>query len=140
MAQNLHIFLKWHRLVAETSIFILVSGGFGDCMDWKLKSSIALSLEVWCYFIYIPRVYSYNIVNELFKWYVMLTGRLTRENGVFHIAKKGFRTPFFLGEKMLENSDLIFVKDLSDMGQAIQVSTGNYSHVAILFGRFHLPC
>ena len=25
---------------------------------------------------------------------------------------------------MLENGDLIFVKDLSDMGQAIQASTG----------------
>ena len=33
---------------------------------------------------------------------------------------------------MLANGDLIFVKDLSDMGQAIQASTGNYSHVAIL--------
>lgn len=32
---------------------------------------------------------------------------------------------------MLENGDLIFVKDLSDIGQAIQKSTGNYSHVAI---------
>ncbi|WP_449160215.1 YiiX/YebB-like N1pC/P60 family cysteine hydrolase [Streptococcus sp.] len=32
---------------------------------------------------------------------------------------------------MLENGDLIFVKDLSDMGQAIQASTGNYSHLAI---------
>ena len=32
---------------------------------------------------------------------------------------------------MLENGDLIFVKDLSDMGQAIQTSTGNYTHVAI---------
>ena len=32
---------------------------------------------------------------------------------------------------MLENGDLIFVKDLSDIGQAIQASTGNYSHVAI---------
>lgn len=32
---------------------------------------------------------------------------------------------------MLANGDLIFVKDLSDMGQAIQASTGNYSHVAI---------
>ena len=32
---------------------------------------------------------------------------------------------------MLENGDLIFVKDLSDIGQAIQDSTGNYSHVAI---------
>ena len=33
---------------------------------------------------------------------------------------------------MLENGDLIFVKDDSDIGQAIQESTGNYSHVAIL--------
>lgn len=32
---------------------------------------------------------------------------------------------------MLETGDLIFVKDPSDMGQAIQASTGNYSHVAI---------
>ncbi|MFR9374508.1 UDP-N-acetylmuramoylalanyl-D-glutamate--2,6-diaminopimelate ligase, partial [Streptococcus pneumoniae] len=32
---------------------------------------------------------------------------------------------------MLENGDLIFVRDGSDMGQAIQTSTGNYSHVAI---------
>lgn len=32
---------------------------------------------------------------------------------------------------MLENGDLIFVKDLSDMGQAIQASTGNYGHVSI---------
>ena len=32
---------------------------------------------------------------------------------------------------MLESGDLIFVKDLSDMGQAIQESTGHYSHVAI---------
>ena len=32
---------------------------------------------------------------------------------------------------MLENGDLIFVKDESDMGQAIQTSTGYYSHVAI---------
>ena len=32
---------------------------------------------------------------------------------------------------MLENGDLIFVKDLSDIGQAIQESTGNYSHAAI---------
>ncbi len=32
---------------------------------------------------------------------------------------------------MLENGDLIFVKDDSDIGQAIQKSTGNYSHVAI---------
>ena len=35
---------------------------------------------------------------------------------------------------MLESGDLIFVKDLSDMGQAIQESTGNYSHVAIFLG------
>ena len=34
---------------------------------------------------------------------------------------------------MLENGDLIFVKDLSDMGQAILASTGNYSHVAIFW-------
>ena len=32
---------------------------------------------------------------------------------------------------MLENGDLIFAKDDSDIGQAIQESTGNYSHVAI---------
>ena len=32
---------------------------------------------------------------------------------------------------MLENGALIFAKDDSDIGQAIQVSTGNYSHVAI---------
>ena len=32
---------------------------------------------------------------------------------------------------MLENGDLIFVKNDSDIGQAIQESTGNYSHVAI---------
>ena len=32
---------------------------------------------------------------------------------------------------MLENGDLIFVKDDSDIGQAIQASTGHYSHVAI---------
>lgn len=37
---------------------------------------------------------------------------------------------------MLENGALIFVKDLSDMGQAIQASTGNYSHVAILLDGF----
>lgn len=38
---------------------------------------------------------------------------------------------------MLENGDLIFVKDLSDMGQAIQESTGNYSHAAKI-GRAHV--
>lgn len=32
---------------------------------------------------------------------------------------------------MLENGDLIFVKEDTEMGQAIQASTGNYSHVAI---------
>ena len=32
---------------------------------------------------------------------------------------------------MLDNGDLIFVRDESDMGQTIQTSTGNYSHVAI---------
>ena len=37
---------------------------------------------------------------------------------------------------MLENGDLIFVKDLSDMGQAILASTGNYSHVAIFLDGF----
>ena len=37
---------------------------------------------------------------------------------------------------MLETGDLIFVKDPSDMGQAIQVSTGNYSHVAIFLDGF----
>ena len=35
---------------------------------------------------------------------------------------------------MLENGDLIFVKDDSDIGQAIQESTGHYSHVAIFLG------
>lgn len=34
---------------------------------------------------------------------------------------------------MLENGDLIFVKDNSDIGQAIQASTGIYSHVAIFW-------
>ena len=37
---------------------------------------------------------------------------------------------------MLENGDLIFVKDNSDIGQAIQASTGNYSHVAIFLDGF----
>ena len=32
---------------------------------------------------------------------------------------------------MLENGDLIFVRENTEMGQAIQASTGNYSHVAI---------
>ena len=32
---------------------------------------------------------------------------------------------------MLENGDLIFVRDDSNIGQAIQESTGHYSHVAI---------
>ena len=32
---------------------------------------------------------------------------------------------------MLETGDLIFVRDESDMGQAIQTSTGNYNHVSI---------
>ena len=32
---------------------------------------------------------------------------------------------------MLETGDLIFVREDTEMGQAIQVSTGNYSHVAI---------
>ena len=37
---------------------------------------------------------------------------------------------------MLENGDLIFVKDGSGIGQAIQESTGNYSHVAIFLDGF----
>ena len=36
---------------------------------------------------------------------------------------------------MLENGDLIFVKDDSNIGQAIQESTGHYSHVAIFLDR-----
>ena len=32
---------------------------------------------------------------------------------------------------MLESGDLIFVRDHTEMGKAIQASTGNYSHVAI---------
>ena len=32
---------------------------------------------------------------------------------------------------MLENGDLIFVRENTEMGQAIQASTGYYSHVAI---------
>ena len=32
---------------------------------------------------------------------------------------------------MLESGDLIFVRENTKMGQAIQASTGNYSHVAI---------
>ena len=37
---------------------------------------------------------------------------------------------------MLESGDLIFVREASDMGQAIQESTGNYSHVAIFLDVF----
>ena len=37
---------------------------------------------------------------------------------------------------MLENGDLILVKDSSDIGQAIQESTGNYSHAAIFLDGF----
>ena len=37
---------------------------------------------------------------------------------------------------MLENGDLIFVKDDSDIGKSIQVSTGNYSHVAVFLDGF----
>ena len=37
---------------------------------------------------------------------------------------------------MLENGDLIFAKDDSDIGQAIQESTGNYSHVGIFLDGF----
>ena len=36
---------------------------------------------------------------------------------------------------MLENGDLIFVTDDSNIGQAIQESTGHYSHVAIFLDR-----
>ena len=49
---------------------------------------------------------------------------------------KGVSTPFFLERSMLENGDLILVKDSSDIGQAIQESTGNYSHVAIFLDGF----
>ena len=35
---------------------------------------------------------------------------------------------------MLENGDLIFVREDTEMGQAIQASTGHYSHVAIFLG------
>ena len=35
---------------------------------------------------------------------------------------------------MLETGDLIFVSENTEMGQAIQASTGNYSHVAISMG------
>ena len=37
---------------------------------------------------------------------------------------------------MLESGDLIFVKENTEMGQAIQASTGNYSHVAIFLDGF----
>ena len=37
---------------------------------------------------------------------------------------------------MLENGDLIFVREDTEMGQAIQTSTGNYSHVAIFLDGF----
>ena len=47
------------------------------------------------------------------------------------IIKKEFRLLFCEEEIMLENGDLIFVKDEWDIRQAIQESTGNYSHVAI---------
>ena len=33
---------------------------------------------------------------------------------------------------MLESGDLIFVRDHTEMGEAIQTSTGNYNHVAII--------
>ncbi len=46
---------------------------------------------------------------------------------------------FLLGKKtMLETGDLIFVSENTEMGQAIQASTGNYSHVAIFWT--HLSC
>ena len=44
---------------------------------------------------------------------------------------------------MLENGDLIFVREDTEMGQAIQTSTGNYSHVAIFLDvefREHIHC
>ena len=37
---------------------------------------------------------------------------------------------------MLENGDLIFVREDTEMGQAIQATTGNYSHVAIFLDGF----
>ena len=37
---------------------------------------------------------------------------------------------------MLETGDLIFVSENTEMGQAIQASTGNYSHVAIFLDGF----
>ena len=37
---------------------------------------------------------------------------------------------------MLENGDLIFVREDTEMGQAIQTSTGHYSHVAIFLDGF----
>jgi len=37
---------------------------------------------------------------------------------------------------MLETGDLIFVSENTEMGQAIQYSTGNYSHVAIFLDGF----
>ena len=37
---------------------------------------------------------------------------------------------------MLESGDLIFVRENTEMGQAIQASTGNYSHVAIFLDGF----
>ena len=40
---------------------------------------------------------------------------------------------------MLANGDLIFVRDESDTGQAIQTSTGNYNHVAIYLDGMDLP-
>ena len=37
---------------------------------------------------------------------------------------------------MLENGDLIFVSENTEMGQAIQTSTGKYSHVALFLDGF----
>ena len=37
---------------------------------------------------------------------------------------------------MLENGDLIFVSENTEMGQAIQTSTGHYSHVALFLDGF----
>ena len=37
---------------------------------------------------------------------------------------------------MLESGDLIFLRENTEMGQAIQATTGNYSHVAIFLDGF----
>ena len=45
---------------------------------------------------------------------------------------KEFRL-LLLGGDRARNGDLIFVREDTEMGQAIQASTGNYSHVAIFW-------